>query len=110
MKQALFQAAPLVTLPLFIVVGAEVNDVFARNVGWTTGRSEHLALHRRFDFARDLYQKLFPNTSWLRVLVGSFEQILASFTVYPFPNRFQQAQLSLLLRTRKSNQTSRIFC
>ena len=27
----------------------------------------------RFDFARDLYQKLFPNASWFRMLVGGFE-------------------------------------
>src|SRR5262249_13952213 len=83
-KETLFEPAALVTLPFFIVVGTEIDDVLARNVSWTTRRREHLALHGGLDFARDLYQKLFPNAARFGVFVGSFEQVFASFAVNPF--------------------------
>src|SRR5690242_13519380 len=95
MKQTLFEPATLVALPLFVVVGTEIDDVFARNVGWTTGRREHLALHRGLDFARDLHQKLFPNPARFRVLVGGFEQVFARLAVDPFSYRFKQPQSML---------------
>src|SRR6185503_9734604 len=81
-----------VALPVFVVVGTEINNVLARNIGWTTGRREHFALHGRFNFARDLYQKLFPNAPWLGMLVSGLEQVFAGFTVDPSSYRFQQAQ------------------
>ena len=83
MKQSLLQAAPFVALPFLVVVIAEIDDVFARNVGWTTGRREHLALHTGFDFARDLYQKLFPDAARLCVLVRLFKYVGGGFTVDP---------------------------
>ena len=72
-KKSLLESAAFVALPVFIVVGAEIDDVFARYVSWTTWRREHLALHRRFHFAGDLHQKFFPNASWFCVFVGGFE-------------------------------------
>src|SRR6476660_3069417 len=35
-KQSLLEPATLIALPLLVVIGAEVNNVFARNVSWTT--------------------------------------------------------------------------
>src|SRR5689334_1247566 len=92
MKQTLFESAAFIALPLFVVVRTEIDDVLARNVGWTTRRREHFTLHRGLDFARDLHQKLFPNAARFRVLVGGFEQVFARLAVDPFSYRFKQPQ------------------
>ena len=39
-----------------------------------------------FDFAGNLYQKLFPYASGFCVFVGGFEEVLAGFTVDPLSN------------------------
>src|SRR5262249_12712612 len=105
MKQSLFKPTTLIALPLLVVVGAEVNDVLARNVGWTTRRCEHLALHGRFHFARDLHQKLFPNASRFGVFVGGLQQVLAGLAVYPFSDRFKQPQAVSFSALTQSNFT-----
>ena len=88
MKQSLLQAAALVALPIPVVVVAEIDDIFARNVGWTAGRREHLALHAGFNFARDLYQKLFPDAPRLSMLVSLFQNVVGCLAVDPASNRF----------------------
>ena len=82
-KESLLQAAALVALPFLVVVAAEIDDVFARNVGRTAGRREHLALHAGFDFARDLDEKFFPDAPRARVLVGLFQKIVGGLAVNP---------------------------
>ena len=86
MKQSLLQAAALIALPIPVVVVAEIDNIFARNVGWTTGRREHLALHAGFDFTRDLYQKFFPHAARLCVVFGFFKYVVGGFTVDPTSN------------------------
>ena len=86
MKQSLLETAALVALPVFVVFGAEVDDVFARNVGETAGRRKHLTLHHGLNLARDLHQKFFPDAARFGVFVGSFKQVFALLTVDPFSN------------------------
>ncbi len=83
MEESLLQATTLVALPFLVVIVAEIDDVFARNVGRTAGRCEHLALHYALDFARDLDEKFFPDAPWARVLVGFFQKIVGGLAVNP---------------------------
>src|SRR6188474_2331629 len=59
MEQPLLQAASLVALPVFVVLGAQIDHVLARYIGWPTGRGKHLALHHGLNLARNLHQELF---------------------------------------------------
>ena len=86
MEESLLQAAPFVALPVFIVVGTEIDNVFAWNVCRTAGRSKHLALHDGLNFAGNLNQELFPDSPRPSGVVGSFQQTFAAFAVYPFSN------------------------
>src|SRR5215813_4176941 len=96
MKQSLLQTSSLVALPIFIVFRAQIDYVLTRDVGRTTRRRKHLALHCGFNFTGDLYQKLLPDSPRLRMFVCCFKQILASLAVYPLSNRFNQAQATTL--------------
>src|SRR4029453_851731 len=110
-KETLFKAPSFVALPVFIVFGAQVDDVFTRNVCRTTGRSKHLTLHRRFDFTSDLDEELLPNATRLRMLVGCFQQVFASFSVNPFSYRLKQPQNKISSSASRSlSQTSQIAC
>src|SRR4030095_7093922 len=95
MEETLFKAASFVALPVFIIFGTQVDDVFTRDVGRTTGRREHFTLHGRFDFSRDLYQKLLPDATRFGMLVGCFQQVLAGFAVNPFSYRLKQPQTKI---------------
>ena len=84
MKQSLLEAAALVALPVLIVFGAEVDDVFAWDVGQSAGRRKHLALHDGFNLTRDLHQEFFPDATRFGMLVSRFKQVLTLLTVDPF--------------------------
>src|SRR4030095_452458 len=95
----------------------EIHDVLARNICWTTWGREHFTLHGGFDFTRDLYEKLFPNASWFRMLIGSFKQILAGLAINPFSYRLNQTQNSFSysnitnnLINHAINRTGRSVC
>src|SRR5262249_4140292 len=90
-KQALFQAASFVALPIFVVIIAEVNDVFARDISWSAGRSEHLALHAGFNLARNLYEKFFPLPARPRMFFGFFQNVVGGFTINPTADGINQA-------------------
>ena len=84
MEESLLESAAFVALPVFVILSTQIDDVFAGNVGWATGRRKHLALHHRLDLAGNLYQKLFPDAAWFCMLVCGFEQISSGFPVDPF--------------------------
>src|SRR5205807_3850538 len=86
MEQSLLQSATLVALPLFIVIVAEVNDVLARNVGWTARRREHFTLHRGFDFAGNTDEKFFRRAARVRLLVDFFKNVVSRLAVNPMSN------------------------
>jgi hypothetical protein len=86
-KETLLEAAALVALPILIVVVTQIDDVFARNVGWPTRWGEHLALHTGLDFARDLHQKFFPLAARPCVFVGFLENVVGGLAVDPTSDR-----------------------
>ena len=83
-KESLFKPAPLLALPILIICGAQLDDVFGRNVGRAAGRREHLALHHVLDLARDLDEKLFPHAPRPRLLVNNRERVFFHLAVNPF--------------------------
>src|SRR5689334_8510864 len=82
MKTAL-QALALFALPFGIIFRVQKDDIFTRDVGWAARRCEHLALHRRFDFAGNRHQKIVPPRALLlRLFVCLFVEFVLA--VYPF--------------------------
>ena len=85
-EQSLLQSATLVALPLFIVIVAEVNDIFARDVSRSAWRRKHFTLHHGFDFTGNFDQKFFGRAARVRLLVDFLENVVGRLAVNPVSN------------------------